>query len=74
MIINVKHCFVPIELPDNPTAADVNEAIAKYQGSFDYYRHPSQFNSYNEDVLRIKYDTIGYVCDEIWEAIKEVRE
>lgn len=72
MIIKIKHCFLPIELPDNPTSEDVQSAMKKYNDFFDYYGNSCQFNSYNHDSMRMRYDTLAVVRGEILEAIHEV--
>lgn len=66
MIINIKHCFVPIELPDKPTSVDIFAAVKKYNDFFDYY------GVGGTDSIRMRYDTLGIVQDEICEAIYEV--
>lgn len=66
MIINIKHCFVPIELPDDPKYSDIEKAMKKYNNFFDYYRVGGT------DVIRMRFDTLGIVQDEIMGAIYEI--
>jgi hypothetical protein len=63
MIINIKHCFVPIELPDMPSGADIMDSMKRYNDFFDYY------SIGGTDAIRCRYDTLGIVQDEIVEAI-----
>jgi hypothetical protein len=72
MIINIKHCYIPIELPDKPTAKDIEEVMEKYNGAFDYYSNSWQGNSYNQDSMRMRFDTLAVVRGEILEAIHEI--
>jgi hypothetical protein len=66
MKINIKHCFIPIELPDKPTGLDIMDAIKRYNDFFDYYAVGGT------DAMRMRYDTLGIVQYEIYEAIYEV--
>lgn len=66
MIINIKHCFVPIELPDDPKYSDIEIAMKKYNNFFDYYRVGGT------DAIRMRFDTLGIVQDEIMGAIYEI--
>lgn len=65
MIIKIKHCFIPIELPEKPTGIDIQDAMKRYNNFFDYY------GVGGTDAIRMRYDTLGIVQDEIWEAVHE---